>query len=112
MTHEYVDEIKQFISGFTPATTGGLCDLCNTGLSQGDTVEVYAEKYEDEWALKRTHCDDCAPQELDDRELTEAVVRCELGPVLGGGGRVFPLYNPEVTELNTESGPEVRARSG
>jgi hypothetical protein len=85
------------ISGFKPAMTGGICDSCNAGLSDGETVYVYARNGE-EWRISRTSCSECGDT-LDDRDVDEAIVKCELG--YSPDGEFYPLHNPEIVELNT-----------
>lgn len=102
-----VQSLTQKISGFRPEMTGGLCDTCNIGLSEGDIVYVYADYYNGgNWRLFRTACSDCGDA-LDDRSRVEAIVRCELGQS-PNNGQSYPLYNPKVVELNTSDGAAIR----
>jgi hypothetical protein len=100
-----IEQLKRSISGFTPAQTGGLCDTCNAALAEGDEVYVYADWYEGNWGLRRTACASCGDR-LDDRELVEAIVKCELG--YSQSGEFFPLHNPSVYQMNTSEGAVVR----
>jgi hypothetical protein len=94
------------ISGFRPALTGTLCDLCNRALDEGDTVTVRAIWHGTDatawdgtdlppWSLSSTWCESCAADVDPSDDPTERLVRCELGPVVADG-EAAPLYNPEV----------------
>lgn len=96
------------ISGFKPALTGPICDSCNAPLeSMGDSVYVYMHWNKDsyEWRISRTTCAKCGDS-LDDREMIEAIAKCELGDKING--EAHPLYNPEIVELNSTNGIEIR----
>ena len=66
---------------------------------------MYADWYNGEWALKRTTCESCGAK-LDDRELIEAIVTCELGA--SPNGEFNPLYNPSICQLTTKNGKSIR----
>ena len=99
-----INQLTRAISGFKPAMTGSICDGCNMGLSEGDTVYVYADWHGD-WRISRTSCANCGDR-LDDRELVEAVVKCELGH--SPNDEFFPLHNPSVEQMNTSEGAVLR----
>lgn len=86
------------ISGFKPATTGLVCDLCNAGFVEGDEVLVDAYFGDDGWRLVRTYC----VHHGDEPPSTgpSAVVCCEIGAVIDG--EWAPLYNPEVRNTRQE----------
>lgn len=114
MTDDHPDEatlrqqLKGTISGFQPTMTGGICDTCNGPLSTDDDDTDYAYVYADwhgDWHITRTSCQQCGDQ-LDERELVEAIVKCELGE--SPDGQFYPLYNPEIVEMNTSDGAVLR----
>ena len=99
-----IEQLTRKISGFKPAMTGGICDSCNAGLSEADTVYVYAD-WQGDWRIARTSCASCGAQ-LDDRQLVEAIAECELGH--SPDGEFYPLHNPSVEQLNTSDGAVLR----
>lgn len=104
-----IESAKRFISGFTPKQTFGYCDVCNqpfeTDSDDTDYVYVYADWHEGTWRMTGHYCHEHRDQ-LDDRPLVEAVIKCELGDKLSND--FYPLYNPEVYQLNTSDGAVIR----
>lgn len=90
--------LRQTISGFEPATTGRVCDLCNAGIAPNTEVLVIAwfEADAGAWHLQRTYCDDHDPEA--EGPGTEAVARCETGALIDG--EWLPLLNPEIVAFN------------
>lgn len=83
------------VSGFKPMLTGTVCDRCNAGLTQGDEVLVALDHHQGQWVACSTNC---AEHDVETHEtITNAVVRCELGPLFDG--EHAPLYNPDVVEF-------------
>ncbi|WP_248514989.1 hypothetical protein [Salinarchaeum laminariae] len=45
---------------------GAICDRCNRGIQNGETVGFYATYYEDAgWTLRRLYCTDCGETTVD-----------------------------------------------
>jgi len=90
--------LVESISGVRSAMTGGLCDRCNAGWDEGEVVLVTYWLRNGDWHAASTVCADHDVEVREgERWATNAVVRCELGPLTGD--EWFPLYNPEVVDL-------------